>query len=76
MANKLQLFKFYQIVFDKGGYNSIGRVCALQAQSYRFKSDYLHFLNSKTLQAGFEPTSKWLTATCSTTELLKKNYFL
>ena len=26
----------------------------------------------ETLQAGFEPTSKWLTATCSTTELLKK----
>lgn len=30
----------------------------------------------KTLQAGFEPTSKWLTATCSTTELLKKGLIL
>lgn len=28
-----------------------------------------------TLQAGFEPTSKWLTATCSTSELLKKIKF-
>ena len=26
---------------------------------------------TKSLQVGFEPTSKWLTATCSTTELLK-----
>lgn len=24
-------------------YNSIGRVCALHVQSYRFKSDYFHF---------------------------------
>lgn len=26
------------------------------------------------LQAGFEPTAKWLTAICSATELLKNNY--
>ena len=26
------------------GYNSVGRVCALQARSHQFKSDYLHFI--------------------------------
>jgi len=33
-------------------------------------------ISKRTLQAGLEPTSGWLTATRSTTELLKNHYNL
>jgi hypothetical protein len=58
-------------MLDKGGITQLAECVLCKHKVIGSSPITSKILNNKSLQAGFEPTSKWLTATCSTTELLK-----